>query len=74
MADQGWENGHPTEQTLRDFADGKLGQGGDVAVEDHLLFHCPDLRCCKYLDSLPNPFEAVMRAIERRHAPGRRRS
>lgn len=72
MVDKGWENGHPTEQTLRDFADGKLNEAGDVEIEEHLMFDC-DLRCCHYLDSLPNPFEAVMRAIERRHRPGRRR-
>jgi hypothetical protein len=72
VGEQTWAGGHPSEETLRDFADGKLDQDGDIAVEEHLMFHCPDLRCCHYLDSLPNPFQAVMRAIWRRHRPGRR--
>jgi hypothetical protein len=61
---------HIDEATLRDFADGKLTQDQDIAVEDHLL-SCSG-RCLAYLDSLPDPFEAVMRAIWRRHQPGRR--
>jgi hypothetical protein len=73
VVEKTWDGGHPSEETLRGFADGKLGQDGDVAVEEHLMFGCPDLRCCRYLDSLPNPIDAVMRAIARRYAPGRRR-
>lgn len=64
------EETHIDEGTLRDFADGRLTPDQDVAVEDHLLT-CSG-RCLAYLDSLPNPLEAVMRAIARRHRPGRR--
>jgi hypothetical protein len=61
---------HIDEAMLRNFADGKLTQDEDIAVEQHLLF-CSGL-CLAFLDSLPNAFEAVMAAIARRHRPGRK--
>jgi hypothetical protein len=72
VGEQGWGGGHPSEETLRAFADGELGQDGDIAIEEHLMFDCPDGRCCRVLDSFPNAIDAVLRAIARRHRPGRR--
>ena len=73
MAEERWDGGHPSEEMLRDFADGKLDEAGDIEIEEHLMFRCPDLRCCTYLETLPDSISAVLRAIARRHASGRRR-
>ncbi len=72
MDEQGWDRGHPNQETLRGFADGELTDGEDVAIEEHLMFDC-DRQCCKLLHSFPNAIDAVLRDIARRYRPKRRR-
>lgn len=62
---------HCDRKTLKDFAGGRLPDREDEAVLEHLLA-CSG-SCLAFLDSLPNPHQAVLRAIDRRHRPGRRR-
>lgn len=62
---------HRDQQTLKDFADGRLPDREDEAVIEHLLA-CSGA-CLAFLDGLPNPHKAVLRAISRRYRPGRRR-
>lgn len=62
---------HHDHETLKDFADGRLPDDLDEAVIEHLMA-CSG-SCLAFLDSLPNPHQAVLRAISRRHRPGRRR-
>ncbi len=65
MGERGWSRGHPGESVLKDFADGVLDEGPTVAVESHLMFGCPDGRCCRVLHRFPNAIDAVLRAAAR---------
>ena len=60
--------------TLKYLADGLLDEELAVAVEDHLIFNCPDGRCHRALHGLPNAIDAVLRAAARRSRTGGRRS
>lgn len=62
---------HYNDKTLKDFADGRLPDQEDEAVIEYLLA-CSG-SCLAFLDSLPSPHQAVLRAISRRYRPGRRR-
>lgn len=72
MREPGWGGGHPGEGTLKDFADGVLADEQEVAVEDHLMFHCPEGHCCRVLHTFPNAIDAVLRAAARHCRDGQR--
>lgn len=72
MGERAWSGGHPTAETLRDFADGKLTTEAEVAIETHLSLKCPSGRCHRVLHKLPNAIDALLRAAARRHRAARR--
>lgn len=74
MREPGWGEGHPSEATLRDFADGKLARREEAAVEGHLVFECPGGRCHRVLHRHPNAIDALLRAAARGRRAAERRA